>query len=177
MDRARARDFVFAVGRLRMRRTCAGGPRRRTGVSARAAVAGITPRGFFTKRARLRLGHSFPRQYSKNALTVLMYFAAVCGLTFHDDRKSRTSAGPNWSRRTYPLVSAYPCSFLSSRPYFLRVVAAACSWNSAVNASMARASLTRDGSTGEEGKTGGATIGTPSQDWAASQAAATALAS
>src|ERR1035437_8151042 len=56
----------------------------------RSAVSRL--RGFLTMRAGLRGVHSFVRQNSKNALTMLMLLAAVRGLTGHDDLKSLQDA-------------------------------------------------------------------------------------
>ena len=55
-----------------------------------------------TNRAGFRSIHSFDKQNSKNALIVLMFFAAVWGLTPKDDRSSRTSAGDRWFTATAP---------------------------------------------------------------------------
>ena len=39
------------------------------------------------------------------------FFAAVCGLMFHDARRSRMFFGPHWSSLTKPLLSANDFSF------------------------------------------------------------------
>src|ERR1035438_7624674 len=57
---------------------------------------------FRTRRAGLRLIHSFDKQNSKNVLRIAIFLAAVLAATFHDLRNSRISAGPHCSSTIKP---------------------------------------------------------------------------
>src|ERR1022692_3158003 len=110
-----AQDFVNILFRITLRdQVDRRLPSQVTSLERESAPA--RPRGFFTSRAGLRTIHSLLTANSKNAFTVLMFFAAVTGLTCHDWRNSRTSIGPHWSSMTYPFSTEYALNFFTRKP-------------------------------------------------------------